>query len=523
MMLTQLPVLILDCQTTGPSPERGHLLELAWAHYRASAPPTPDLVRGGPVALPKGASLSRRVGRLTGITLADLAVAPTADERWRALLPESEGCPAVAHFASFERRFIATLHGGPPPFDLICTHALARRLLPGLPRLSLRALAGYFGHLKPELKRARAHVLATMHIWRGIVDLLAREAPEVRTTEQLKAWLEVSTPRWTGPRRYLLPVERRRALPDSPGVYRLLNRHGDLLYLGKATSLRRRVNSYFQRRRAPERTLELVSQVADVDVTPTATALEAALLEADEIKRHTPPYNKALASEDPRLWYTTTDLSSIRCAPDAWHRVGPVTSRPALEALVSLAGLLRGSPPDDPRGALGLPRAFWPTLEELTSGLALFAARNTEHRLFRLGAQLWQRPGDEEPERERDWSPERVARTLENTARRGTQLLRRAHWLCQLQEADLVWRSPAGTQRHLVVRGGRVMCEPLPLDQDLAPRRSLLVDRTIHDRLRVLTTELRRIAGRPGSHLQLRFAVDRWHAPRALRRRLSWF
>lgn len=522
-MLVGLSVLILDCQTTGPSPERGHLLELAWAPYCARDTPRADAIHGGTVALPDGATLPHPVARLTGITPAELAAAPPAAERWRGLLSEVDGQPAVAHFASFERRFIIALHGGPPPFDLICTHALARRLLPDLPRRSLRALAGYFGHLKPELKRARAHVLATMHIWRGVVDLLAREAPELRTLQQLEAWLHAPAPKRTSQRRYLLPAERRRALPDRPGVYRLLNRHGDLLYLGKAASLRRRVGSYFQRRRAPERTLELVTQVADVDVTPTATALEAALLEADEIKRHAPPYNKALAPVDPRLWYTTADLSSVRSAPDALHQVGPATSREALEALAALAGVLRGAPRGDPRAALGLPRAYWPGPDVLTAGLALFRARYGEPALFQLGARLWRRREEEpEPERARDWSPERVARTLENTARRGTQLLRRAHWLCQLQEADLSWRSAAGAQRRLVVRGGQVF-EPRPGCPAPAPRRPLLVDRATHDRLRVLTTELRRLAAQPGSHLRLRLAADRWHDRRALRRRLSWF
>ena len=81
----------------------------------------------------------------------------------------------------------------------------------------------------------------------------------------------------------------------SAATVSMLRANGDILYIGKAASLRQRVNSYFQTcRRHAEHTLEMLSQAVGLEVTPTASALEAALLEYGEIKRVCPPYNKAL-------------------------------------------------------------------------------------------------------------------------------------------------------------------------------------------------------------------------------------
>ena len=83
------------------------------------------------------------------------------------------------------------------------------------------------------------------------------------------------------------PRDVRLALPDGPGVYRMLRISGDVLYVGKATSLHHRVNSYFRKQKGiHERTLEMLSQARDLSFVVTESPLEAALLEPDEIKRH---------------------------------------------------------------------------------------------------------------------------------------------------------------------------------------------------------------------------------------------
>ena len=101
-----------------------------------------------------------------------------------------------------------------------------------------------------------------------------------------------------------------RTLPNDPGVYRLLDRFGRLLYVGKARSLKKRVASYF---RLPEqltpKTRALMSHTDSIEVTVTHTETEALLLENNLIKEHRPRYNIVLRDDKsfPYIHVTTGD------------------------------------------------------------------------------------------------------------------------------------------------------------------------------------------------------------------------
>jgi excinuclease ABC subunit C len=79
-------------------------------------------------------------------------------------------------------------------------------------------------------------------------------------------------------------------LPPTPGVYLMKDGHGKLLYVGKATSLRTRVGSYFTRPQEP-RIAMMVAKVRRIEHIGTPTAVEALMLEAQLIKKKQPPYN----------------------------------------------------------------------------------------------------------------------------------------------------------------------------------------------------------------------------------------
>jgi excinuclease ABC subunit C len=78
--------------------------------------------------------------------------------------------------------------------------------------------------------------------------------------------------------------------PLSPGVYQFLGKKGKILYIGRATSLRRRVLQYFQKQLEP-RIAEMVSSAKNIKVIKTDTVLEAIILEANLIKKYWPKYN----------------------------------------------------------------------------------------------------------------------------------------------------------------------------------------------------------------------------------------
>ncbi|PTX59325.1 excinuclease ABC subunit C [Melghirimyces profundicolus] len=84
--------------------------------------------------------------------------------------------------------------------------------------------------------------------------------------------------------------EKLSLLPDLPGCYLMKNDRGDILYVGKAKSLRNRVRSYFTGSH-DGKTQRLVSQIEDFEYIVTESATEALILEANLIKRHRPRYN----------------------------------------------------------------------------------------------------------------------------------------------------------------------------------------------------------------------------------------
>lgn len=87
------------------------------------------------------------------------------------------------------------------------------------------------------------------------------------------------------------------SLKSVPGVYRMLDARGDVLYVGKARALKSRVTSYTQLARLPQRLQRMVGQTRAMTIVTTASEADALLLEAQLIKRYRPPYNVLLRDD----------------------------------------------------------------------------------------------------------------------------------------------------------------------------------------------------------------------------------
>ncbi|HET7188180.1 MAG TPA: GIY-YIG nuclease family protein [Gemmatimonadaceae bacterium] len=539
--LSQLDVLVIDCQATAAAPG-GRLLEIGWART------TMTRARVRLIALPDGEHIPPAVARITGISEAMARDGIDARFAWRELAGDAarltpQPAPTVIHFARFEQPFLRTLAGGEPPLDIVCTRDIARRLLPDLPRRSLRALAGYFGRAVGALHRCAGHVEATAFVWRELVRLLEDEG--VATWSALHAWLAAPIDSVKRVRRvWPMPREVRLSLPDRPGVYRMLRTSGDVLYIGKAASLQYRVNSHFRKQHGVhERTLEMLSQARAISYEITPTPLEAALLETDEIKRHRPPYNIALTVDDRALWFTSPDLSARRPRPSPACPLGPFASAATLEQFGALARA--------DRAALGSGR-WGPDAATFNTGYERLCATHRElsridlsahARLLHLGDRLW-REGrrdrdvdeDEAPtgtgRRAAAWTPERVQASLEWLALRAALARRRAMWLTRLIDVSVVWREPASRgARLLVIENGELVLTAA-VDADATPpippgcRRTVMARREVFtvthfDRLCVLTTELKRLVA-AGAPVALRFGVAPALADSRLASALGW-
>lgn len=137
-------------------------------------------------------------------------------------------------------------------------------------------------------------------------------------------------------------IDKLETLPTSPGVYRMRDAQGAVIYVGKASSLRSRVRSYFQAATADRKTNRLVAEVHDIDVIETNTEAEALLLEDELIKQHRPRFNIRLRDDKRYPYLKLTDepfprILIVRRRGDDGRYFGPYANVKAMRATLKLA------------------------------------------------------------------------------------------------------------------------------------------------------------------------------------------
>jgi DNA polymerase-3 subunit epsilon len=349
-------------------------------------------------------------------------------------------------------------------------------------------------------------------------------------------------------------------LPQNPGVYRMLRSNGDVLYIGKAKSLKPRVKSYFRKgSRHPEHILEMLSQAKRLDLTITESVLEAALLESDEIKRLIPPYNIALREGNREIWFSSSDFCEFNSRPTAKHRIGPIVDR---ETISNVALISRVIEMGDTSGVAeellmkgtGVFGVSTPDFRCVEAGYKMFLKRHASILKRRavamcldsLARQLWgERQKDKACENdEKDglilksiempaWTPGSVCHLIESNVMRAGHAMRRARWLTMLTESSLGWmESSASDGRYflIVFEKGQILYRrtsnrgDLPIPPGHCRRfsdRQCSFDVMTYDRMRVVTTEIRKVMS-TGKWVQIRFSPVNALGHEKLRNVLSW-
>lgn len=530
MNLNSMPHFFLDLQTTGSKPENSNILEMAFCSKHQG-------MHSFLIEQPEKAEIPRRIQMITGVKNKDMEDAisfPEAMERlvhFTETVSDKKDTICIIHFAQFEKPFLNaafTAIEKKMPFSIICTHDIAKRLLPNLPTRGIKGLGGYFGFDAGELKRSAGHVEATTIIWEKLTQRL--EEIGITTLDELSQWL-IETPKATRSKyEYPLAKEKRLNLPDVPGIYRMLNFDGVVLYVGKATSLKRRVNSYFrgQKKRDP-RKLEMLTQVMDLHVTPCATPLEAALMETDEIKRLNPRYNISLKVGRRSLVFFDRNFLSMSSTPDEMHTIGPYSNSLVFESMMSLSASLKNNLLPDVN-------TFFEPMDPvfLKEGFDLFCERHSFKNDFFFSMRavvaigiIWQRRhkylADDpilEIEENLDASPEEIeeeiaeelnaeveevltpddlADKFERHFTRIGQAYLRARKINRMLNSDVEFHTSEKSSRKIFVRAGKIIYEVTFL-----PYKNLETwsDHSIetYDRMTVLLTELERVRTNDGSY-----------------------
>ncbi len=133
------------------------------------------------------------------------------------------------------------------------------------------------------------------------------------------------------------------SLPDSPGIYRYYNKEGDLIYVGKSKSLKKRVSSYFTKQSQYNRKTEkLVSEISKIEFTLANSEFDALLLENNFIKQYQPKYN-ILLKDDKTFPYLCIlkerfprIISTRKFIPKQGEYFGPYTSVVSMKAVLEL-------------------------------------------------------------------------------------------------------------------------------------------------------------------------------------------
>ncbi|MFY8000936.1 MAG: DEDD exonuclease domain-containing protein [Candidatus Kapaibacteriota bacterium] len=291
--LAEVPFLVVDVETTGPSGKDNRITEIACIVVRDG-----EIIEEFSSLVNPHQHIPTMIAEITGISNSMVYSAPETEEVMSRLRPifAQPYAVFVAHNAAFDWSFVSNtfvrsnLHIREIP--RLCTYKLSKRLFPKRTKLNLGAVAAYFDITIKNRHRAHGDAYATAQAFVRMLEIL-QEQFNVQTLDELLTFQNKRLGNFKKvPKSIQALQEQLGNLPDEPGVYYFRDIHDTILYIGKAKSLKNRVNSYFlPSAQHTGKIKDLVKQIRDIQWKTTGTELSALLFESKEIKAHKPQYN----------------------------------------------------------------------------------------------------------------------------------------------------------------------------------------------------------------------------------------
>jgi len=225
---------------------------------------------------------------ITGITNEMVENAPRFYEVAQKIWEYTEGRIFVAHNVMFDYNFIkdefASL-GAQFKRETLCTVRLSRKLIPGKKSYSLGTICSELGIDNIARHRAEGDATATAELFNILMQLKSSH-PQYKN----KGVEEIMARRIDNMKQYIL-----KDLPEECGVYYFYNNNDEIIYIGKSKNVYQRALSHFNSKENKGR--KMLNDLYKAGFTATGSELIALLVEAEEIKKHKPRYNRSRKSD----------------------------------------------------------------------------------------------------------------------------------------------------------------------------------------------------------------------------------
>nr|WP_235916276.1 DEDD exonuclease domain-containing protein [Spelaeibacter cavernicola] len=291
---------VVDLETTGGSSYADAITEIGAVKIRGG-----EVIGELATLVDPGRSIPPHIVQITGITSAMVYDAPRIEKVLPAFLEFASGSVLVAHNAGFDIGFLRAAASrcdtAWPSFRVLCTVKLARRVLTRdeAPSVKLSALAQLFQASTQPTHRALDDARATVDVLHALFARVGNQG--VHSYTELVDYL----PNVSAGQRAKRSLAS--GLPRTPGVYLFRGPSNEVLYIGTAVNLQRRVRNYFTGSESRGRMKEMVSLAERVDHVECAHALEAGVRELRLLLAHAPPYNRRSKFPKRAWWVTLTD------------------------------------------------------------------------------------------------------------------------------------------------------------------------------------------------------------------------